>query len=121
MIDIDKLNFGDTIYVVNEKNNAFSKKRITMIDENGNEWYRSDRDYWEYSVAQIVYCGRVEFHEFGEVRFDEDRQTELHFKFSDGQINSDYLDDVAECEEWFHTQEEAEAYITELKEERAYK
>jgi hypothetical protein len=118
MIDFDNMNFGDVVYVVNETNNAFSKKRITMIDENGFEWYRYDREQWEYSITQIVYCGRVEFHEFGEVRFDEDRQTELHFKFSDGQINSDYLDDVAECEEWFHTQEEAEAYIVELKEKR---
>ena len=121
MIDIDKLNFGDTIYVVNEKNNAFLKKRITMTDENGVEWYRYDRDHWEYSVAQIVYCGRVEFQEVGEVRFSEDRQTELHFRFSDGQIHSDYLDDINECEEWFHTHGEAEAYIAELKQKRAYK
>jgi len=121
MIDFDKLNFGDTIYVVNEKNNAFSKNRITMTDENGVEWYRYDRDHWEYSIAQIVYCGRVEFQEFGEVRFSEDRQTELHFKYSDGQIYSEYLDDVREVEEWFHTHEEAEAHIAELKQERAYK
>jgi hypothetical protein len=121
MINFDKLNLGDTIYVVNEKNNAFLKKRITMIDENGVEWVRYDRDHWEYSIAQIVYCGRVEFQEVGEVRFSEDRQTELHFRFSDGQIHSDYLDDINECEEWFHTHGEAEAYIAELKQKRAYK
>ena len=121
MIDFDKMNFGDVIYVVNETNNAFSKKRITMIDENGTEWYRYDREHREYSIAEIVYCGRVEFQEFGEVRFSEDRQTEIHFKYPDGQIYNKYLQDIYEFKEWFHTQEEAEAYIKERKEYRAYK
>jgi hypothetical protein len=119
MLEVEKLKFGDVVYVVNEQNNAFSKKKIKMIDENGVEWFRYDRDHWEYSVNEIVYCGRVTYIEEGDVRFDENRQEELHFKFPDGQIYSDYIEDVIECQEWFHTQQEAEAYIELLKKERA--
>lgn len=120
MINFDKMNFGDVVYAVKETNNAFSKKRITMIDENGIEWYRYDREHWEYSITEIVYCGRVEFQEFGEVWFGEDRQTEFHFKYPDGQIFIEYLKDICEFEQWFHTREDAEAYIKERKEDRAY-
>lgn len=66
-----------------------------------------------------MYCGRVSYVEEGEVRFDEDRQAELHFRFPNGQIFSYYADDVAYRQKWFHTREKAEDYLELLKEERA--
>ena len=119
MINPDNLTFGDIVYVVNEKNNCFSKQKIKMIDDNGVEWFRYDRDHWEYSISQIVYCGRVDFTEQGEVRFEEARQTEFHFKYPDGQIYLEYLEDLYEVEEWFHTLQAAEDYVEELKLERS--
>ena len=118
MLDIEILKFGDTVFVVNEINNAFSKKKLKKVIK-GVEWFRYDRDHWEYSISEIVYCGRVTYIEEGEVRFDEVRQEELHFKYSDGQIYSEYLELIPEFEEWFHTREEAEKYIEELKVKRA--
>jgi hypothetical protein len=119
MINVNSLKFGDVIYIVDEKNNAFSKQKIKMVDKHGIEWFRYDLDNWEYSIKEIVYCGRVRHIEEGEVRFDEARQEELHFKYSDGQIYEEYIEDVEELEEWFHSREEAEAYIELLKKERA--
>lgn len=118
MLDIEKLKFGDTVYDVNEQNNAFSKKKIKTVIE-GIEWFRYDRDNWEYSIEEIVYCGRVTYIEEGEVRFEEDRQEELHFKYPDGQIFYDHLEVVLELEERFHTRQEAEAHVELLKRKRA--
>jgi hypothetical protein len=112
MIDFKTLNFGDRIYVVDEQNNAFIKKKIHMTDESGNTWFRYDRDHWEYSISEIVYCGKVTYVEEGKVRFSEDRLIEYHFLHPDGQIYYEnepgYNDDF---DNWFTTREEAEKYI----------
>lgn len=114
MIVFQDLKFGDNVYVVHIKNNAFAKKRITMADENGIEWYRYDRDHWEYSIEQIQYCGKLTFIEEGEVRFNEELENEYHFRYPSGQIHQSYqYDDI---DDWFYTQEEAEQHIKELKE-----
>jgi hypothetical protein len=118
MLEVEKLNFGDIVYAVKEQNNAFSKKKLRMVDSNGVEWFRYDRDHWEYSIEEIVYCGRVTYIEEGEVDFDIYRQEELHFKFPDGQIYNDCIDSIIERKEWFHTYEEAEIYMKELKAKR---
>lgn len=118
MINTDKLNFDDTIYVVDVKNNAFSKKKLKKVID-GIEWFRYDLDNWEYTIEEIVYCGKVTYIEEGEVSFEEDRKEELHFKYPDGQIHPEYIELIPEIEEWFHTREEAETYIEELKASRA--
>lgn len=114
MIIVDQLEFGHKIYCVTERNNAFAKKKIkTVID--GVEWFRYDRDHWEYFIEEIVYCGRVTYVEEGEVRFNEDRQVELHFKYPNGQIWFEHYNDVEEYEDWFHTRAEAENHIEQMK------
>lgn len=112
MIDVNNLKFGDTVYVSKEVNNAFRKKRITFTDSAGVEWYRYDLPNWEYSIEERVYCGKTTYIEEGEVRFDEDRQTELHFKYPDEQIYPEYSED--EFVNWFETKAEAEDYNKEL-------
>jgi len=112
MIDFNNLKFGDTVYVSKEVNNAFRKKRISFTDSAGIEWYRYDLPNWEYSVEELVYCGKTTYVEEGEVRFDEDRQTELHFKYPDGQICPVYLED--DFENWFASKAEAEDYNKKL-------
>ena len=111
MITIENMKFGDTIYVSKEVNNAFRKKRITFTDDDGIEWYRHDLPNWEYSIEELVYCGKTTYIEEGEVRFDEDRQTELHFKYPDGQIYPEYEEDIETCINWFNTNAEAKEYI----------
>lgn len=117
MLGTSNLKFGTVIYVVNEKNNVFTKQRITMIDQNGVEWYRYDRDHWEYTISELIYCGHVAVTITGEVDYDPMRQNEMYFKYPDGNIHGEYEADVRDCQEWFHTREEAEAYIELLKKE----
>jgi hypothetical protein len=117
MIKFKDLTFGNIVYKVDETNNIMVQKRIIMTDDNGVEWYRYDRERFEYSIVEIVYVGKVTHHEEGEVRYDEDRCTEFHFKNPDGRIcvydNEHYLKD------WFTTREDAEAEIAKLKESRS--
>lgn len=115
MIDISKIKFGDTIYVVNEKNNAFQKKKIVKIDRKGVEWFRYDRDHWEWSISEIVYCGKVTMITEGEVDLDLDRQDQMHFKYPDGNIYYEYVSLIHENDDWFLIREEAEAYIEKQK------
>lgn len=119
MINFSEIKFGDKIYIVEEINNAFSKKRITMTDENGFVWYRYDRDHWEYDIKELEYCGKVTHVEEGEVRFEEDRLTEYHFRYPDGQIYYEWEDaDLDHLENWFYTIDEAEQYVNAMKEKR---
>lgn len=113
MIVFEDLKFGDDVYVVHISNNIFVRNRITMTDENGIEWYRYDREHWDYSIENIQYCGKLTFIEEGEVRFNEERETEYHFRYANGQIYEFYRYD--DTESWFATVAEAEQHIEELK------
>lgn len=114
MIDASKLNFGDVVYTVTERNNAFTKKTLkTIVD--GIEWFRYDRDHWEYTVDEIVYCGHVTVTAEGEVDLDLDRQNQMHFKYSDGIIYYEYENDIGDLADWFHSREEAESYAADMR------
>ena len=121
MIELTELNFGDVVYVVHETNNSFVKQKISMIDADGVEWHRYDRDHWEYRIEEYTYCGKVTWVEEGNVRFDEDRIDEYHFKHPNGQIYPETEPAWPEdFKDWFYTKEEAEKYIQNLKESRVY-
>jgi hypothetical protein len=109
---------GDKIYVARVVNNTFHKSRITMTDEHGIQWFRYDRDQFDYNIHQIEYCGRISFQFEGEVpEVEKLRETEYYFKYPDGKIHYQ-----VDCEEtpcghrWFFTREDAETYIQEHKE-----
>jgi hypothetical protein len=120
MIIFKDLTFGDIVYKVNERNNMMSQKRLVMTDVDGAEWYRYDYDRFEYSIEEIEYVGKVTHHEEGEVRDDEDRCTEFHFKYPDGQIYCEHDgDDEYNLDEWFTTRKSAEENIESLKAYRA--
>ena len=117
MINRHNLKFGDIVYQVEEKNNAFIKKKLkTVID--GVEWFRYDRDHWEYSINELVYCGRTSMIIEGEVT-DDRYESELHFKYPDDKIYGEYENTIETIEDWFHTRKEAEEYIKVLKAKRA--
>jgi hypothetical protein len=117
MIDFKALTFGDSIFIAKEKNYVLSAKKIKMIDAEGTEWYRYDRDRFSYEIVEITYCGKVTFVQEGEVRLDEDRAaTQYHFRYPDGQIYYEYDNEYdLEFRKWFHSREEAETRIAELK------
>lgn len=119
MIKFTDLTFGDTVYRAGERNQMISQKRLVMTDADGTEWYRYDRDRFVYSIEELVYVGKVTYHEAGEVRFDEERLTEFHFKYPDGQIYFEFEGgDEYNLDDWFTTREDAEAEIARLKELR---
>jgi hypothetical protein len=120
MITIEKLKLGDKICVVDEVYNVSYAKKITMTDAQGIEWHRYDNSVApECTISQITYCGRVQFVEEGRVKFNEDRRPELHFEYPNGHIDSVLEDDIEFFDNWFHSQEEAEAYINLLIEGRS--
>ena len=118
MIDISKFKIGDTIYAVNEKNNAFTKKKIVKTDRAGIEWFRYDRPHYEYTVDEIIYCGKVIHVVSGEVDRDNIYETEYHFKYPAGNIFYEYEDVIPKLNDWFATKEEAEEYIEQMKTKR---
>lgn len=116
MIDISKFKIGDTIYEVNEKNNAFLKKKIVKTDHSGIEWFRYDRPDYSYSFNKLVYCGKVIHVISGEVDPTNNYETEYHFKYPDDTIYYEYESLLPHREDLFATQEEAEEYIKLRKE-----
>lgn len=43
---------GDIVFKVNEKLNAFSRKKLEMLDSAGNTWYRYDKEVWEVNIVE---------------------------------------------------------------------
>lgn len=121
MFDTTFMTFGDKVYRVNENNTSFSRKRLTMVDEQGNEWYRYDTPRWEYSIDEIVYCGKVVVTSLGETSDQLEMRTQMHFKYPNGEIYWEYEDDLKEAMDFFSTLEEAHQRIAQMKECRAYK
>lgn len=118
MIDISKFKIGDTIYAVSEHNNSFNRQKIYMTDAEGNEWFRYDRPHYEYSVHELIYCGKVVHVISGEVEVDGVYDTEYHFKYPHGKIYMEYEGIIPGITDWFATKEEAEEYIEQMKTKR---
>lgn len=110
MIDISKFKFGDIVYEVNEHNNSFSKKKLKMIDAEGNEWFRYDRPQYEYPIHELVYCGKVIMVVSGDVYKDNIYETQYHFRCNNNEITYEYEGVIPKIDYWFATKEEAEAY-----------
>lgn len=55
------INVGDIIYTVEEIHNWINGRqhRLTMIDDEGNEWYRYDKPSIEYHVENWLVKGKV--------------------------------------------------------------
>ncbi len=73
MTHIKDINIGDLIYTVEEIYNWAngSQKRLTMIDDEGNQWHRYDKPSVEYHVATWVVKGKVTQLFEGELPEDE--------------------------------------------------
>lgn len=53
------LNLGDIVFQLRIKNNAWDKRRIEMVDADGNSWYRYDRDDYSYTITENTVIGKV--------------------------------------------------------------
>jgi hypothetical protein len=61
------INLGDTVYQVVKKINAFSRKKITMTDENGISWYRYDMPVFDWKIRKWKVVGKVKYEVEGDL------------------------------------------------------
>jgi hypothetical protein len=111
------MNIGDSIYHLKTILNAFSRKKIKMIDEQGIEWYRYDKHVQEFELETHTIVGKISVIVEGAV--DENDMVE----------NSYYTDKVAVVYEsdftneyspyWFRDEAIAQKKLTELREQYA--
>jgi hypothetical protein len=78
----DDLRIGNTVYKLAFNNNITGRaNRITMIDSNGTEWYRRDREMWTYKVTAMTICGSVKQVICGVVNSDSVSEDEYHLSY----------------------------------------
>jgi hypothetical protein len=57
---------GDKFYIVSEELTGLGRKKISMVDDKGIEWYRHDKPVRTYSIEEWSIVGRGEFSLEGE-------------------------------------------------------
>ena len=105
-------------------------KPIAPLTGEPHEWTEVGPDVWQNKRASNVFKGEdgraywsdgIVFWEWftpeeGDVRFDEDRITEYHFRYPDGQIYDEWEgEDTDHLEHWFYTKDEADEYLKYCK------
>lgn len=117
------LKVGDKFYKIQEKLNTFSRKKVTMTDADGVEWYRYDKPIRSYSIDEHTIVGIVRPVVEGVVGGDDDPHSRGEFTFIhcvsdahgetvyDAERLNEYLDAAAY---FFYTQDQAELHINAL-------
>ena len=74
------LRIGNTVYRLELDNNIIRRKKIYMVDSEGNEWYRYDKALWTFRVIAMKICGSVKQVVSGVVDTDSVSEDEYHLK-----------------------------------------
>ena len=111
MIDFSILKFGDKVYFVESKLQAFQRKKITSVID-GVEWFRYDHPIREYEIREYTYVGRTETHTVGEVIPDDVDDAKYFIRESNGALIYLHHSD-ADDDDWFASKEEAEKEVNE--------
>lgn len=112
MIDFSTLKFGDQVYFVASKLQAFQRKKITSVID-GVEWFRYDQPIREYDIIEYTYVGRADVHISGEV-IPEDVDETKYFVRCEPSGEMAYLHDRdAADDDWFASKEEAKKEVNE--------
>lgn len=80
----ERLEIGTKVYYVYEDNNVFSRKKITMKDTSGVEWYRYDKPLRTQNIEEHTIVGRVLKTVEGTISSNETYFDEYHLE--DGQV-----------------------------------
>ena len=59
MLTKNDLVIGNIVYRMVVNNNAFSRKKIKMVDDAGLEWFRYDKSQWTFRVTAMKFCGSI--------------------------------------------------------------
>jgi hypothetical protein len=118
-----KYKIGDKFWRVNKIFNRLTGKqnKLTMLDADGNEWYRYDKDTVEFDLRQVEIVGTFNAIVEGHNMWNEDECSDRYFiKIGD------LLDEACLAEldgehqghyvAYFQTKEDAEEYIKEQSE-----
>lgn len=118
--------FGTKLYQVEEINKRFSAKKLEMVDDDGNRWYRYEEPPVQFNINEYKYVGC-------EYLIVNGRKPEIDdFAFGDPSYNNvivyffetidaegvTYAEDFAYDEQfdwWFFSIDDAEAFIKERK------
>lgn len=55
----DDLYVGKMLYRLQIENNMHSRRKVTMIDADGNEWHRYDKNLWTHTICPMNICGLI--------------------------------------------------------------
>jgi hypothetical protein len=118
-----KYNIGDKFWRVNKIFNRLTgrQNKLTMLDADGNEWYRYDKDTVEFDLTQAEIVGTYNAIVEGHNMWYEDEYCDRY-----AMKIGDHYDEVWEDEldgehrghyvAYFQTKEDAEEYIKEQSE-----
>ena len=122
MISADELKVGDVLYIVKEKNLAFSRKKIHRVID-GEDWFKYDSPLREYEIEKITILGILR--KTLEGTYDNITNYDLDSEFYVEYVNPRqtmrddfYFDDN---QEYFKSEEEAEVYKAKLEEQTRQK
>ena len=73
------MNLDDRLYCVAKKYNVFSRHKITVVDENGTEWYRYDKPAVSFDLEVHTIVGKIESTHYGVVPVEEECETARYF------------------------------------------
>lgn len=119
MIELSTLNIGDTIYKVESTINAFTRRKMVLVDENGVEWYRYTKPSLTFSIESYTYVGRADVVVTGKIIPEDVEETKYFIEHEkEGMF---YLHDRdVEDNVWFVSKDEAEHELTLRQEENGH-
>lgn len=113
MIDIEKLSFGDKLYRVVMKINP--SNRITMVDNDGNTWYRYKDSTKRYEIQQYEYVGKIITQCYGDTDvLSSGVEYMLKYKVKDEYVYHTIDESDIEKDMFKLTEQEAKDLIVEL-------
>ena len=118
-----KYNIGDKFWRVNKVYNRLSgvQKKIKMVDADGVEWYRYDKDTVEFDLKHVEIVGKFHAIVEGHNIWNEEEYCS-RYCMKIGDFNEEVWEDELSGEHhghytaYFQTKEEAEQYIKEQSE-----
>lgn len=100
----DYEDIGDIFYVPKVTCNALSKRKITMTDSEGIEWYRYDKSNWTGEVQKVTLVGVETVTIEGKVsEWTQEPSVTLYFEFPNGTIDT--------SDEWFISKRDAQLWL----------
>jgi hypothetical protein len=77
----DDLRIGNLVYKLEVNNNIMRRKKLSMVDSEGNEWHRYDIELLTYSITPMKICGTVKHVIRGVVCSDSVLEDEYHLSY----------------------------------------